>query len=134
MMSEASLRSACREVVESLVSQTHGVESASVVSGDGFEVASVLRGGVAGDKLAAMASSLLALSEAVVRELRMPACRNVIIESEQGSVVTMRIPVTHRELLISVLCSDAASLGSVLFAARTTAQMLGTRLSELVPA
>lgn len=126
------MRLACQEEVESLVTQTVGVDSASVVSGDGFEVASVLRGGVAGDKLAAMASSLLALSEAVVRELRMQICRNVIIESDQGSIVTMRVPVDDRELLISVLCSDAASLGSVLFAARSTASTLGQRLSALI--
>ena len=131
MSLDDEIRSACREEIETLVSQTVGIESASVVSGDGFEIASVLRGDVAGDKLAAMASSLLALSEAVVQELRMKACRNVIIESERGSVVTLRVPSTERELLISVLCSDAASLGSVLFAARGSARTLGLRLSEM---
>lgn len=119
---------ACREEIEALVGQTRGVESAAVITGDGFEVASVLRTGVAGEKLAAMASSLLALSEAVVQELRMKACRNVIIESDNGSVVTLRIPVPGRELLMSVLCSDAASLGAVLYATRAAAQSLGQRL------
>lgn len=132
MMAEDVVLDACREEVESLVSQTLGVESASVISGDGFEVASVLRSDISGDKFAAMASSLLALSEAVVSELRMQACRNIIIESERGSVVAMRIPVSHRELLISVLCSDAATLGSVLFATRSTAQALGRRLATLM--
>jgi predicted regulator of Ras-like GTPase activity (Roadblock/LC7/MglB family) len=131
MTRDEAIRSACREELESLVSQTVGIESASVVSGDGFEIASVLRGDVAGDKLAAMASSLLALSEAVVQELRMKACRNVIIESEKGSVVTLRIPSADRELLITVLCSDAASLGSVLFAARGSARTLGLRLGDM---
>lgn len=131
MSLDDAIRNACREEIESLVTQTVGIESASVVSGDGFEIASVLRGDVSGDKLAAMASSLLALSEAVVQELRMNACRNVIIESDRGSVVTLRIPAADRELLISVLCSDAASLGSVLFAARGSARTLGLRLSEM---
>ena len=131
MTRDEAIRGACREELEALVSQTVGIESASVASGDGFEVASVLRGEVAGDKLAAMASSLLALSEAVVQELRMKACRNVIIESEKGSIVTLRIPSADRELLITVLCSDAASLGSVLFAARGSARTLGLRLGEM---
>jgi predicted regulator of Ras-like GTPase activity (Roadblock/LC7/MglB family) len=134
MTADDTLRRACREEVERLVTQTIGVDSAAVVSGDGFEIASMLRHGVAGEKLAAMASSLLALSEAVVRELRMQVCRNVIIESERGSVVTLRVPAARRELLISVLCSDAASLGSVLFAARGAAQALGRRLEALAPA
>jgi predicted regulator of Ras-like GTPase activity (Roadblock/LC7/MglB family) len=131
MSPDAVLRATCQEEIEALVGQTRGIESASVVSGDGFEIASVLRHGIAGDKLAAMASSLLALSEAVVQELRMNACRNVIIESDAGSVVTLRVPDSARELLISVLCSDAASLGSVLFAARGSARTLGERLGAI---
>jgi uncharacterized protein len=128
MSAHAAIAATCREEIEALVRQTRGVDSAAVISGDGFEVASVLCAGVAGEKLAAMASSLLALSEAVVQELRMRSCRNVIIETDAGSVVTMRIPATQRELLMSVLCSDVASLGAVLFATRAAAQTLGLRL------
>lgn len=125
---DASMRHACREEIESLVTRTAGIEAAAVVSGDGFEIASVLRGEVCADKLAAMASSLLALSEAVVQELRMQACRNVIIESERGCVVMLRVPAAGPELLISVLCNDSVSLGSVLFAARGSVRTLGLRL------
>lgn len=131
MIADDPLHHACREEVEHLVAQTKGIDSAAVVSGDGFQIAAVLRHGVAGEKLAAMTSSLLALSEAVVRELSMQLCRNVIIESEQGSVVTLRVPMAKRELLMTVLCSDAASLGSVLFAARGAASSLGQRLQAL---
>lgn len=128
-MSRPGLHALCHAVIDTLVAQTHGVESAAIVSGDGFEVASVLREGISAEKLAAMASSLLALSEAVVRELRMSACRNVIIESAGGWVITMRVPAFKRELLISVLCSGTATLGSVLFATRDAAQRLGEELS-----
>ena len=128
MSVHAAIQSDCREEMEALVRDNKGVESAAVISGDGFEVASVLRAGVSGEKLAAMASSLLALSEAVVNELRMSSCRNVIIESEQGVLVTMRIPATNRELLMSVLCNNASSLGAVLFAARACAQSLSLRI------
>jgi uncharacterized protein len=128
MSVHAAIHDDCRDEMEALVRDTRGVESAAVISGDGFEVASVLRAGVSGEKLAAMASSLLALSEAVVSELRMSSCRNVIIESEHGVLVTMRIPVSDRELLMSVLCSNASTLGAVLFAARSTAQSLSLRI------
>lgn len=128
-MSAHDLHPPCRDVLEALVSQTLGVDSAAVVTGDGFEVAAVLRDGVAVEKLAAMVSSLLALSEAVAQELQMSGCRNVIVETDGGAVVTLRIPVPGRELLMSVLCSDAASLGSVLYAARDTAHALGRRLA-----
>lgn len=124
----AALHADCRDALEGLVSQTAGIDSAAVVTGDGFEVAAVLRAGVSADKLAAMVSSLLALSEAVAGELAMGRCRYVIVETESGSVVTLRIPVPERELLMSVLCGNAATLGGVLFAARDCAHALAARL------
>ena len=130
MNAGSGLHALCENEIEALVRQTPGIDSAAVVSGDGFEIAARLKPGVSGEKFAAMASSLLALSEAVVQELRMHQCRNVIIQSDHGAVVTMRIPVGYRELLISVLCNDASSLGAVLFATRATAQSLGMRLSQ----
>ncbi len=128
MNHDERLQKACQQHIETLVQQTRGIASASVVSGDGFEVASLMRDEISGDKLAAMASSLLALSEAVVQELRMDGCRNIIIESERGSVVSLRIPASEHELLLCVLCNDSASLGAVLFAARSTAQGIGMSL------
>ena len=38
-MSTRLLQAVCQSVVESLVSQTSGIDSAAIVTGDGFEVA-----------------------------------------------------------------------------------------------
>lgn len=118
----------CHEQLDTMVRETHGIESAAIVTGDGFELASVLRNGLSGNKLAAMTSSLLALSEAVVEELRMRGCRNVIIEGEGGTVVMIRVPAEGLDLLMSVLCREDAVLGSVLYAARVSAARLGVQL------
>lgn len=118
----------CHEQLDTMVRETHGIESAAIVTGDGFELASVLRNGLSGNKLAAMTSSLLALSEAVVEELRMRGCRNVIIEGEGGTVVMIRVPAEGLDLLMSVLCREDAVLGSVLYAARISAARLGVQL------
>ena len=118
----------CHEQLDAMVRETHGIESAAIVTGDGFELASVLRNGLSGNKLAAMTSSLLALSEAVVEELRMRGCRNVIIEGEGGTVVMIRVPAEGLDLLMSVLCREDAVLGSVLYAARVSAARLGVQL------
>lgn len=120
----------CREQLQGLVRDTAGIESAAVVTGDGFELAAVLRDGLAGNKLAAMTSSLLALSEAVVEELKMRGCRNVIIEGEAGIVVMMRVPADGLDLLMSVLCRADAVLGSVLYATRICATRLATQLGR----
>lgn len=121
---------ACRQQLELLVRDTAGIESAAVVTGDGFELAAVLRHDLSGDKLAAMTSSLLALSEAVVEELRMRKCRNVIIEGEGGTVVMIRVPADGIDLLMSVLCREDAVLGSVLYATRVCAARLGAQLGQ----
>ena len=128
----AKWRNACEEDLESLVSSTQGVQSSAVVTGDGFEVASVFRREISGEKLAAMASSLLALSEAMTREFGMSTCRNVIVESEAGMLVALRVPVPDADLVMVVLCNVASTLGTVLFAARECAASIGDRLS--VPA
>lgn len=120
----------CRQQLEHLVRDTIGIDSAAVVTGDGFELASVLRHDFSGNKLAAMTSSLLALSEAVVDELRMRGCRNVIIEGEGGTVVMIRVPATGIDLLMSVLCREDAVLGSVLYASRACAARLGAALGR----
>lgn len=119
----------CQAQIEAMVRDTAGIDSAAVVTGDGFEVAAVLRHDVSGNKLAAMSSSLLALSEAVVEELKMRGCRNVIIEGEAGTVVMIRVPAPGADLLMSVLCRETAVLGSVLYAARDCATRLATLLA-----
>lgn len=126
---DADRAAICREHLEAMVHDTAGIESAAVVTGDGFELAAVLRHGLSGNKLAAMTSSLLALSEAVVEELKMRGCRNVIIEGESGTVVMIRVPAEGLDLLMSVLCRESAVLGSVLYAARTCASRLGVLLA-----
>ena len=124
------LQEPCLQELQALVSQTAGIDSATVVTGDGFEVASVLRDSVSPQRLAAMVSSLLMLSEAVAGELGMQRTQYVVVNAESGAVIAMRIPLSERELLISVLCSGDAGLGMVLFATRDCAQALARVLGS----
>jgi len=127
-MSARMLQVLCQGALEALVSQTPGVDTAAVVTGDGFEVAAVLREHVSVEKLAAMVSSLLALSEAVTSEMGLKRCQYVIVDTESGALVTLRIPTRSHDLLMCVLCGDGVSLGSVLYAARESARSLARRL------
>lgn len=127
-MSARLLQALCQSTLDTLVSQTPGVDTAAVVTGDGFEVAAVLRDQISVEKLAAMVSSLLALSEAVTSEMGMKRCQYVIIDTEAGAVLTLRIPAKSKDLLMCVLCGDGVSLGSVLYAARESARSLAQRL------
>ena len=44
-MSTRLLQAVCHGTLENLVFETSGVESAAIVTGDGFEIASILRNG-----------------------------------------------------------------------------------------
>lgn len=127
-MSARMLQVLCHGALETLVSQTPGVDTAAVVTGDGFEVASVLREHVSVEKLAAMVSSLLALSEAVTSEMGLKRCQYVIVDTESGALLTLRVPTRGQDLLMCVLCGDGVSLGSVLYAVRESARALARRL------
>jgi uncharacterized protein len=127
-MSSRVLQALCQGTLETLVTQTPGVDTAAVVTGDGFEVASVLREHVSVEKLAAMVSSLLALSEAVTSEMGMQRCQYVIVDTESGALLTLRVPTRSQDLLMCALCGDGVSLGSVLYAVRESARALARRL------
>mgnify|MGYP003591613949 CR=1 FL=1 len=127
-MSTRLLQAVCHGTLENLVFETSGVESAAIVTGDGFEIASILRNGISVEKLAAMVSSLLALSEAVASEMGKDRCQYVIVDTESGALVTLRIPANGHDLLMCVLCGDGVSLGSVLYATRESARALARRL------
>jgi len=127
-MSTVMFQATCRIALQGLVSETAGIESAAIVTGDGFEVASVMRGPTPVEKLAAMVSSLLALSEALVAEVGKHRCNDVIVDTDNGCIVVLRVPARGHDLLLCALCGDAATLGSVLFAARESARALARRL------
>src|SRR5437763_145743 len=74
---------------------------AVLTSGDGFEIAAhpVLP---MAQRIAAMSSSLQALSEAIAREAGFSHSRNLIIESDGGTIVVLGIPDTSPRLSLAV--------------------------------
>jgi len=73
---------------------------------DGFEIARSAHGATADQRLASMASSLQALSEAIGRELGLGGHHYSLIESAGGRVLLRRIP-GQPIALVAVLDVDA---------------------------
>lgn len=117
----------CIDALQQLVSGTNGIHSACLVTGDGFEIASVLKDDVSGERLAAMTSSVHALGAAVVNELRLTDCSSVIIDGESGSVVVIRLPSSEAEMMLAAICDKKATLGGVFFAAREHARSISEK-------
>jgi len=89
---------------------------AVLLSDDGFEVARAPRTTVSDGRFASMASSVQALSEAVVHELRIGDGSAVIIQASQGLVIQAR--VAAQPVVVSALFRTGESLGSCLVAMR----------------
>lgn len=112
-----ALRREHREVVGTLLSTM-----------DGFEVAASVGAPISPKKMAAMTSSLLALAEAVSRESSVGQCRDLVIESSSGFVLMMDVPSTAHRSVLTVLCTEAAVLGRIRWAARNAREAIAQAL------
>src|SRR6202047_2897594 len=120
------LESIQRQLAE-LVAANPGVTLAVLTSGDGFEVAAHPHLPIA-QRIAAMSSSLQGLSEAILREAGLSRSRNLIIESDGGTVVVLAIPDTSPRLSLAVVASGSEILGRLLWATRSCCAALGRSL------
>jgi predicted regulator of Ras-like GTPase activity (Roadblock/LC7/MglB family) len=115
----------CEEALQKLLRDLLSVTAAVVATGDGFEVASVQADGqMSATRLSALASSLLALGQAALRELSMTGSGSVLIEKPMGKILLVDV---RRERLPVVLCvvADAGAMtGKLLWAARQCADAL----------
>lgn len=100
---------------------------ATVLTDDGFEVVSVPTHKADG-RLASMASSIQALSEAVARELDIGTGQYVILASENGHVIQLRVP--GHELVLAALFDADETLGKALSTSRIAAEKLAASLTS----
>lgn len=121
-------KACCQAHLDELRHEHQGVAGTLLSTMDGFEVAASVGDRIAPNKLAAMASSLLALAEAVSREGAVGQCRDLAIESSAGLVLLMDVPSTTHKAVLTVLCTEAAVLGRVRWAARNTREAIAQAL------
>lgn len=108
----------CQFQLDALVEKAPQVRGALVSTVDGFDVAANVRKPLSPARLSAMASSLLALGEAVSSESDTGICKDIVIDASDGRVLIMDVPFAAQKLLLTVLSDSAATLGQILWAAR----------------
>ncbi len=113
---------ALREMTELSSSLRH----ATVLTDDGFEVVGVPAHAADG-RLASMASSIQALTEGVANELAIGPSSYVIIASETGHVIQLRIP--GQQLVLAALFDGDETLGKALSTARIAAEKFAAALT-----
>ncbi len=105
------------------------VQLAVLTSGDGFEVASYPPNQAMTPKIAAMSSSMQALSEALTREAGLTNNRNLIIETDSGTVLILGLAGTQR-LSLAIVASNGELLGKLLWASRNLGKKLEASLRK----
>ena len=97
---------------QDLLDQVEGVNTVVVATVDGFDVASALRTGEAA-RVAAMASSISAISAVVSQEASLGRNKSVTIDTEAGFAVVHSVYRDDAELVIIVIANGGALLGQV---------------------
>jgi predicted regulator of Ras-like GTPase activity (Roadblock/LC7/MglB family) len=117
-----------RRLLEAFAHSTPGVTLAVLTSADGFEIAAHPRGLPMAQRLAAMSSSLQALSEAMVGEAGLEGIRNLVIESNGGTVIVLGVGKLTPRLSLTVVAQGEETLGHLLWASRECCEYLERRL------
>jgi uncharacterized protein len=119
----------CARALRELIQANSGVEYALLASADGFEVASVSRGRMLNSaRVAAMASSIFAVGTAMASELELGACRNLVIDTDQGFLTLFTVPCVRAPLVLWTVALEGTTLGMVLMASRICARDLAHHL------
>ena len=127
---DAAATVAAGRQLEELVGANPQISLAVLTTGDGFEVAAHGREASQTQRVAAMSSSLQALSEAIVREAGLSDSRNLIIESTTGVIVVMGIANVEPRLSLAVVASGENILGHLLWTARNCCMTLARELKQ----
>lgn len=97
---------------ENILSEVGGVTAVVVATVDGFDVASAMRQGDAA-RVAAMASSISAISSVVSQEANLGRSKSVTIDTESGFAVVFSVHRPDADLVINVIADGSAILGQV---------------------
>ena len=120
-----SATSIAQREAQDLLDQVEGVNTVVVATVDGFDVAAALRTGEAA-RVAAMASSISAISSVVSQEASLGRNKSVTIDTEDGFALVHSVHRDDAELVINVIASGTAILGQVAYRAAQFARALAS--------
>jgi len=127
MTLQLSDRTQCITALDAMLQRCPGANEAMLASSDGrpFAERSRVRTGVDGGRLAAMASSLAALGNGVLRELSAGNLDHILVEGGGGKLVVCCVPGSRNSLVLAGHAGNEARLGLVLGQAKSCALAIG---------
>jgi predicted regulator of Ras-like GTPase activity (Roadblock/LC7/MglB family) len=116
--------------LESFANANTGVLLTVLTTSDGFEVAAHPSDSATAARIAAMSSSIQALSEALTREAGLSANRSLILETDTGTVVVVGLAETSPKMSLAVVATGTELLGKLLWATRNLCKVLESSLRQ----
>lgn len=113
-----SFVSSCESALQGLMQDVPEVFSAMVSTEDGFELSSSNRTRTSASRMAALSSSLLAVSKAAMRELRLNGTGSVLVENDAGKVLIVEARTRPHPTVLCVGADHQAVTGKLLWAAK----------------
>lgn len=116
----------CTRALESLRTQCRSFRSAAFATDDGFEISRLPATDEQDQRLASMASSLQALTEAVAKDRALGSTQYSLVEAEVGRVLLRRVP-GHKVMLLAVF-GDEEVAGQAVSISRSVLEDLSFQL------
>lgn len=116
--------------LEEFATTNPGVLLTVLTSSDGFEVAAHPADSATTARIAAMSSSIQALSEALAREAGLSGSRNLILETDTGTVLVFGLGDGSLRMSLAVVATGSELLGKLLWASRNLCKTLESSLRQ----
>ena len=120
----AGLREAAQRAATACLADVVGVTAVVIATVDGFDVASAFRGNQDAARIAAMASSISAISGVVSMEAGLGSFKSVTINTDAGFAIVQAVPRSDIELVIHVIADGDAILAQSMHRAGVMARIL----------
>ena len=125
------LRSQCQAFLDELIAASPSLQMACLGTVDGrlFAYAG-RRAGAEPQHHSALTSSLLALSESLVKDTLRSRCTYTVVAAEHGAIVTVRVPSRSRSFALSVGADSTVVLAVTLRAALDASDALARMIDR----
>ena len=120
-----AVKALARSEAQKVLNELTGVTAVVVATEDGFDVASVVSANLDAGRMAAMASSISAISTVVSQEAGLGRNRSVTIDTESGFAMVYSVHRSDAALVINVIADSRAILAQVNYRTSQMARSLG---------
>lgn len=129
LFKESVLGAAGRQL-EDFTHANEGVKLVVLTSSDGFEIAAFPLAAGSTARIAAMSSSIQALSQALAQEAGLAGNRSLIIETDTGTLLLLGLDQGASGVALAIVASSKELLGKLLWASRTLCRTLERTLKQ----